>query len=355
MKISQKVPLVTSIIVIASFAIFSRFQYNMVRSAMLENLESNIAETSVMLSQQITNWLNGKLALIDMMAGTIDADFDRQTIQTTIDNPLLKKEFILVYGVLDTDGKLISNTPSWSPPAGWDGRERPWYPLARSMTGAVLTKPYVDTKTKEVLISVVSCLKDHGEFQGAFGGDLSMKTVSDTVNTLNFNNTGYAFLINSQEIIISHPDSSLNGKQLSSLFTDASPTLSNRLQEAKLGDKIVLTKFSPMKGLANTEWLIGVVLDKDKAMAEANALKVSAIIGMLISGLISSLVLYITMARLLLNPINKLIATADEISLGKLNFKIMETERTDEIGALAKAIERLGVSIQLAIKRLQKK
>ena len=354
MKISQKVPLVTSIIVIASFAIFSRFQYNMVRSAMLEKLESNIAETSVVLSQQITNWLNGKLALIDMMAETIDADFERQTIQTTMNNPLLKKEFILVYGVLDTDGKLISNTPSWSPPAGWDGRKRPWYKLARSTTDAVLTEPYVDTKTKEVLISAVSCLKDKGEFQGAFGGDLSMKTVSDAVNTLNFNNTGYAFLVNSQGTIISHPDSNLNGKQLSSLFTE-SPTLSNRLQELKIEDNLVLTKFSPMKGLANTEWLIGVVLDKDKTMAEANSLKVSAIIGMLISGLISSLVLYITMTRLLLNPINKLIATADEISLGKLDFEILETERTDEIGALAKAIERLGISIQLAIKRLQKK
>ena len=321
---------------------------------MLEKLESNIAETSVVLSQQITNWLNGKLALIDMMAETIDADFERQTIQTTMNNPLLKKEFILVYGVLDTDGKLISNTPSWSPPAGWDGRKRPWYKLARSTTGAVLTEPYVDTKTKEVLISAVSCLKDKGEFQGAFGGDLSMKTVSDAVNTLNFNNTGYAFLVNSQGTIISHPDSNLNGKQLSSLFTE-SPTLSNRLQELKIEDNLVLTKFSPMKGLANTEWLIGVVLDKDKTMAEANSLKVSAIIGMLISGLISSLVLYITMTRLLLNPINKLIATADEISLGKLDFEILETERTDEIGALAKAIERLGISIQLAIKRLQKK
>jgi len=354
-KISQKVPLVTSIIVIASFAIFSKVQYNIVQSAMLDKLESNITETSVVLSQQITNWLNGKLALIDMMTGTIDADFDMQTIQTTMDNPLLKEAFILIYGVLDTDGKMISNTPSWSPPAGWDGRKRPWYPLARSRTGAVLTEPYADTKTQEVLISVVSCLKDNGEFQGAFGGDLSMKAVSDAINTLNFNNTGYAFLINSQEKIISHPDSSLNGKQLSALFTDASPMLNNSLQEVKLGDKVVLTKFSSMKGLANTEWLIGVVLDKKKAMAEVNALKVSAIIGMLISGLISSFVLYITMARLLLNPIHKLIATADEISLGKLDFEIMETERNDEIGSLAKAIERLGVSVQLAIKRLQEK
>ncbi len=344
-----------SIIVIASFAIFSRFQYNMVRNAMFEKLESNISETSIVLSQQITNWLNGKLAIIDMMAETIEADFSQQTIQNTMDNPQLRKEFILIFGAMEADGNPISNTPTWSPPAGWDGRKRPWYPLARSKTSAVLTEPYADSATKDILISVVANIKDNGFFKGAFGGDLSLKTVSDAVNTLTFNNTGYAFLVNSQGIIISHPDSNLNGKQLNSLFTDATPTLDNRLQELKLGDKVVLTKFSPMKGLNNKEWLIGVVLDKNKTMAEANALKVNAIIGMLIAGLVSSLVLYFTMARLLLNPIKKLITTADEISMGKLDFEIKETERTDEIGALAEAIERLGTSIQLAMKRMQKR
>ncbi len=355
MKISQKVPLVASAIVITAFAVFSFLQYNSARTAMYEKLESDIAETSVALSHQITNWLNGKLSLINMMAETMEADFSMNTVQKTMDTPLLKEEFILVFGAMETDGKPISNTPAWYPGNGWDGRKRPWYPLAQSKNGAVLTEPYVDSATKDILISAVCSIKDRGILKGAFGGDLSLKNVSDALNTLNFNNTGYAFLLNADSKIISHPDTGLNGKPLNALFTEGVPDLSSRLQELNLGGKNVLTQFAPLDQLQSKEWLIGVVLDKDKAMAEIEALKLSGIIGMLISGLVCSLVIYLTMSRLLLAPINNLIATADEISKGKLDFEIKETARNDEIGLLAKAFERMGISIRMAMKKLQQK
>lgn len=355
MKISQKVPIVASVIVIVAFTIFSWFQYNMVRNALYEKLESNITETSAVLTNQITNWLNGKLALIDMMAGYISVDYSPETVQEVMDNQLLKNEFSLIFGALELNGKPISNTPTWAPPAGWDGRKRAWYPLARSQKRAVLTDPYADSATGDILISAVANIEDQGAFKGAFGGDLSLKTVSNAVNTLNFNNTGYAFLLNSNREIISHPDSSLNGKQLNALFTKDEPSLGTDIQELELNSNAVLVRFSPLEGLDSKEWLIGVVLDKNKAMAEADTLKLMAVIGALVSALVSSLVLYFTMARLFLTPINNLIKIADEISLGKLDVKITETERKDEIGALALAIDRMGVSIQHAIKRLQKK
>ncbi|WP_159441306.1 HAMP domain-containing protein [Desulfopila aestuarii] len=42
------------------------------------------------------------------------------------------------------------------------------------------------------------------------------------------------------------------------------------------------------------------------------------------------------------------------MSKGKLGAKIDECSRSDEIGALARAIERMGVSLQMAIDRLRK-
>ena len=91
-------------------------------------------------------------------------------------------------------------------PEGWDARKRPWYPYAKSHKRAVLTDPYADAATKEILISAVANFYDKGVFKGAFGGDLSLKTVSDALNTLSFNGTGYAFLVNANGNIISHPN-----------------------------------------------------------------------------------------------------------------------------------------------------
>jgi len=57
----------------------------------------------------------------------------------------------------------------------------------------------------------------------------------------------------------------------------------------------------------------------------------------------------------LADPIRRLTTLADNISRGEMSGKILETERGDEIGALARAIERMSVSIQMAMGRLRKR
>ena len=53
-------------------------------------------------------------------------------------------------------------------------------------------------------------------------------------------------------------------------------------------------------------------------------------------------------------PIQRLTALAEDISRGRLDSKISYVSRGDEIGALARAIDRLSTSIRLAMKRLAK-
>jgi len=208
----------------------------MLSNNLYKNIENSIESSSQVLSHQITNWLNGKIALIDMAP---------QTMNT----PLLADEFILFFGALETDGRPISNTPSWNPGDDWDARVRPWYPLACSDTRAILTEPYADSATNDILISVVANYYDNEDFKGAFGGDLSLNTVSKAVNTLDFNGTGYTFLLNSRGDIISHPESNLNGQHISTLFTNGTPQLNNTLQEININDKPVLTYFRSLDNL----------------------------------------------------------------------------------------------------------
>jgi methyl-accepting chemotaxis protein len=71
--------------------------------------------------------------------------------------------------------------------------------------------------------------------------------------------------------------------------------------------------------------------------------------------MVSVIVVAYLLARRLSTPIRNLTVIADEISRGNLGAKIAETGRSDEIGALARAIERMGVSLQMAFDRLRKK
>lgn len=196
---------------------------------------------------------------------------------------------------------------------------------------------------------------DNESFKGAFGGDLSLSTVSKAVNTLDFNGTGYTFLLNSRGDIISHPENNLNGQHISTLFTNGIPQLDNTLQEININDKPVLTYFRSLDNLYGSNWLIGVVLEKDKVLAEVYSSSMNTLIAAVITALLSSLVLYLIINKVLLNPMNKLTETAEKISRGKLDLKVSGTERKDEIGALAKSIDRMGNGLRLAVNRLRKK
>ncbi|WP_415894739.1 methyl-accepting chemotaxis protein [Neptuniibacter sp. PT34_22] len=334
MKVSHKVALLASTVVVLTFAIYSWIQYSSVRDALYEKTEQSTQEATLVLSYQITNWLNAKLKLIDMMAESINADFSQETIQSTFDNPILKKEFILIFGGLDTDGNKITNDPEWNP-TGWDARKRPWYPYAKQNDRAVLTDPYADAASGEILISAVANFYDNRQFKGAFGGDLSLKTVSDALNTLNFNNTGYAFLLNANGNIISHPNADMNGKSINELFDGTAPSFSRELAESSVNGDTVFVSFSKLEGLQGSQWLIGVVLDKGLVMAEANQIGITALIATIISALICSGALYMTVSKQLL-PLENLRSSLVEINSGDGDLtKRLEVNTKDEFGQVS--------------------
>lgn len=333
MKVSHKVALLASAIVVLTFAVYSWMQYHTVRDAMYEKTEQSTQEATSVLGFQITNWLNAKLKLIDMMAESINADFSPETIQSTFDNPLLKREFLLIFGGLDTNGEKITNDPTWNP-TNWDARQRPWYPYAKANSRAVLTDPYADAATGEILISAVANFYDNGSFKGAFGGDLSLKTVSDALNTLSFNNTGYAFLMNENGDIISHPIAELNGKPVTELFA-SQPTFTAELHEAEVDGNTVFVSFNKLEGLFGSNWMIGVVLDKSKVMAEANKFGLTALIATLISAVICSVGLYMAVTKQLM-PLERLSDSLQEINRGEGDLtKRLTVTSTDEFGRVS--------------------
>lgn len=57
----------------------------------------------------------------------------------------------------------------------------------------------------------------------------------------------------------------------------------------------------------------------------------------------------------IVSPLKELTHIANEYSLGNLNLSIPTVRRKDEVGMLSQAIERLGTSITLAVKRLETK
>ncbi|WP_413699358.1 methyl-accepting chemotaxis protein [Psychromonas sp. KJ10-10] len=334
MKVSLKVVLASSLVLIIAISALSIFQYKVMTNTLRQNSSNAIEESSDALALQITHWLNGKLEVIDLASQIIDSDFTPENIQKAVDAPILKDNFLLIFGGLATDGKAITNDPTWNPD-GWDARKRPWYELAKSSQTAKITEPYADAVTKDILISVVANLTDKGQFKGAFGGDLSLKTVSDSLNTLTFNNAGYAFLLTKTGNIISHPNSDYNGKSYSQLFSGKNLSLDKALQEVEIDGKTHWVSFTALSHLKDMDWYIGVVVDENIIMAEANAMGFKALLGGFISVLISIVLLTAVMKKII-QPIGLLTDSLVEINSGNGDLtKRLPVISKDEFGEVA--------------------
>lgn len=71
MKVSHKVALCASFVVVLVFSIYSWMKYSNLKSALFEKTTISTQETSKALAIQVNNWLNSKLALIDIAAQAI--------------------------------------------------------------------------------------------------------------------------------------------------------------------------------------------------------------------------------------------------------------------------------------------
>ncbi|MHA6963659.1 methyl-accepting chemotaxis protein [Zobellella denitrificans] len=334
MKIAHKVGLTAAAVLLVTVSILSWMQLSQVRDALRTQTAAAIGETSSTLAKQIENWLNAKLDLIDMVAQNIDGDFSPEQVQRSFDLPLLKDEFILIFGGLDSqNGRPIGNDPGWNPP-GWDARQRPWYPVAMGSNRAALTEPYLSTEG-DILISAVAKITDQGRAQGAFGGDLSLQTVADAINVIDFNGAGYAFLVAENGNIISHPRSELNGKSLTELFEGKQPALSSTMASYPLGGKPHWVSFTPLSELKSAKWYIGVVLDEAAVMAQADRLQWQALL-IAVLGVAISMTLLILLMTSLLKPLGGLHQSLKDINGGQGDLtKRLPIVRRDDFGLVA--------------------
>ena len=82
-------------------------------------------------------------------------------------------------------------------------------------------------------------------------------------------------------------------------------------------------------------------------------LKLYLIIGNAFLVIVIPLVIILT--KTISRPLRELTEVADRFSKGDLDLKVPGLGRHDEIGNLAKALDRLGTSTRLAMERLKRK
>ena len=188
---------------------------------------------------QLDNYLNLTKDKLNVTADTVDfmvrsgssTDMILQFLmeETQIQQKQLGGNYLGIYGYIQ--GEYLDGL-SWVPPVNYDPLQRDWYRNAAKARGEiVLTPPYVDAQTGDVIISVSRMLSNDADVLSL---DVGMNQIQDIISELQVKGKGYGFVVGQDGIIIAHRDEQKKG----TLLTDSEEMLGlmDRILEVQNGN-----------------------------------------------------------------------------------------------------------------------
>ncbi|WP_439185103.1 methyl-accepting chemotaxis protein [Carboxylicivirga taeanensis] len=214
----------------------------------------------------------------------------------------------------------------------------------------------------ETTISVITPIIDNGEFLGVLGIDLDFEKLMEVNRNVKAYKTGYGSIITNNLITAAHPDASMVGARIDTLFVDYTDDISAAVKtgevlllqaESAYLNKTVARVFSPVHlGNSQKPWSVMIDIPGDEILEETTRLTYFT----LITGLISTLVMLgviFYISRSITKPVEQISNRMRAIADGDLDQHIELSQRHDEIGSLQASMLRMVEKVKTVVAGIQ--
>lgn len=317
-----------------------------------QTIATNLKQTTDALVLQTDNWVSTNLRMLSYSA-QLEAI---RSMEQEFQNPILRAmndsyEWIFLAFTVNSAGENIGRNDAQNPDDYYFG-DRSYFKQVMEDNLSIGQQMLIGrTSGKPSLVLAKPVFDIDNNKLGIIAMSAQVQEISDAVVNAKVGETGFAFLLDEKGQVIAHGQP----ENRSEVLEDYSkhPSLQSPLRTV-FNYTLDKERFVSYSQTTDLGWTMVVQQDYNEAFA---ALKRSRQLGITLLVITISLVLLIAylLTRRFVKPIQNLTTIADEISRGRSSKEIIETKRNDEIGALAKAIERMQVSINLAFKELNKK
>lgn len=341
MKLRKKLLLIIISIAIISVLSVALVNYRLSARAFQEEMYETIKKEVDLAGKDIDKWLaREKLRLEEAVNFiTYSDNMEKDYIQGILKDLHLKdpsKEYFIGFSNKD----FYTGSGS-SPGPGFDPRERDWYKGAQD--GEVfVTKPYIDTGTGGMVISISKAFKFKNGQEAVLGADIGIISMVEFVKARRFSDDSYVVLIDEDRDILVHRNEdlipseegfknidSLMGANFSKLAGQGDLNLEDRrLKDFDNKDRVFL-----FSDLEEAPWQVGIARDCEpiKDFLKGN-IRTTSYVSFLVLVLAGLGALY--MANEITKSIRDAVDTAHAISSLDLSKDIEEKNlaRKDELG-----------------------
>ena len=248
----------------------------------------------------------------------------------------------------------------------YDYFEQEWYKKAKEEQKPIWTEPYFDQGGGDTLMCTYSVpmfrdVKGKRQFIGVITLDISITAIGHAISKIKVYETGYAFLVSREGVILYYPDSTLINKNIFKLAEGDSFSRLNfvaeRLKDTTEWNNVSIlgasTKTVKIATLPSTGWNLVVVFPIQELFSDLlEFLKYLGSIFLL--SVAAVFVVTILIIRRLTNPLRKLVKATHQIGHGDFDLELPRVRRRDEIGVLTKSFSVMLQQLKEHISSLQK-
>lgn len=345
MKFSQKIVAASSALLLVTVSLISIQQLSIVRSEIESLVTKSLSEMEAGVKNTIVSEMESKKTLAQSTTEVIELDpLNRDYVKNILEKPKLKKSFLAIGLGYESDGKVVENDDGWEPSSDYDPRKRPWFVDAKASKKLIVTAPYVDISTKNVIISIGTPIYDQGRFSGAMFYDMELTGLAELVNSINLFDAGYLFIVSGDGATIAHPDTKNNGEKLSTYLPQV--TLKEGDQQIEIDGTRYLVSFTH---IPSENWYIGAIVDESIAFNAIGVLRNSSIIYTLI-GLVLSVIGLTLLIKVLMRPLGVLNEAIQDVASGQGDLtKRLDTNTDQEFAQLASGFNTFTETLQKQI------
>lgn len=268
--------------------------------------------------------------------GFADVKKTLENVQKT--NP----ENIVVAWTADIDSSQFTQSDGYISGSDWVVTERAWYKQLLKKQTTIITEPYLDSASKQWIVSVVAPVYQSGTktLLGVTGIDFKLENLNKMIAGYKLGKTGFYMLASDEGQFIYHPDSACNSKNVTQ------SNMSKNIIEAITGKKAGIitytalnqTNYGYLSTVGDTGWTITTGLPEKEYNSVYNQMQMSIFI-VFIFALILLVILIVMISKSIVNPLKKLTVAAEEIANGNLDIDV-QVKSSDETGQVAAAIRK---------------
>ena len=288
------------------------------------------------------NWLDTSATIVSStqvgFVSTAEEDFAKsKNAKHALLQAANSGKFDMIYVGTNKGEMIVSN--DWTAPAGYDPRQRPWYQGAIAANRMMITAPYTDAGTGQLIISMAEPFK-LDTVEGVIAGDISLQSLIQNVNSIAKEGV-YGILVDGEGNLIAHKNPAMALKSATQLSSDMTKDeIRNLANSGKprtmlIDGKNSIVYFAPIPGY---EWYFGLVYDEDTAFAANNSLLKQSLLATILQLLIvaGGAAYIITLS---LKPLSAMGDAVAELAQGNGDLtRRIKIRRDDEVGVVARQI-----------------